>query len=151
MICHCKQNKGYTLIELIIVIVLVGISLGLVLVSVDSAINKRGLKKTVQELSSIMRYAKSKAQISGEDKSVFINLAENYFAFNEKIKYYSDEFDVTIDDPVEGKKDFIEWEAVFYMEGGSSGGNITISDGNYAYNIVLDPLMGCVVNKLEDW
>ncbi|MCI4627020.1 MAG: prepilin-type N-terminal cleavage/methylation domain-containing protein [Candidatus Magnetoovum sp. WYHC-5] len=145
----CSKKHGYTLIELIVVLLLISIALGLTLMSVAKGINHGSLKETTKELSSVMRYAKNKAQILGTDMTVMINLDEKYYTFDGKKKELSDKFYIKVNDPLKGEINIGKWEAVFYLEGGSSGGEVVLSDGQNTYNITIDPLVGSVINKVE--
>lgn len=141
-----RKESGFTLIEIIVVIVLMAISASFVMARLGNSIPGARLKSVVREIAATMRYMKSKAQLHGKDEVLTLNLDDRSFSFDGKKKAFPKEIKATFIDPDNGETDRGQWQITFYPEGGSSGGEIILTDSKRYFTITVDPVVGSVVS-----
>ena len=112
--------QGYTLIELIVVMVLIGLILGLVGMNFSRALPGTRLKAAVRELSSTLRYAKNKAQIKAEEVTVTIDFSsKNYWITGSKPIHLPEDIYIMVIDP-QGEEHSEGEYKIFFFPGGRS-------------------------------
>lgn len=138
------SNKGFTLIELITVILIIVLICALALPNSGKILSNIKVKSTVRQISALFNYARGQAVIRGTDykvncntkaKSCWITKKENdnYVRLKGregKTLYIPEEisFQTEID------------SVTFYPKGNSSGGEILVED----FQIVVDEITGMV-------
>lgn len=141
-----KQARGFTLIELTVVLLIVVLGFSVIGSNISSGNQSSQLKAITRDLASALRYARGQALISHEEVAVAINLAENTYKLSNRDKTYqfSDEIDVTlVIAQDEFKNDEIGYLR-FYADGSSSGGRITLEWGGLINKIDVNWLTGKV-------
>jgi len=151
---------GFTLLEMMMVLVLMGLLTALTLPLFSGTMTQLEMRKTVQEMVSVVRHAREKAVLEQAPQWVGLDLMEDYYWLEEG---YADE---EIGSVPEGEKfsslprqvdlKHFEWMGggkeserawiQFYPDGSSSGGSITLVNrsGNRAARISLNPFTGLV-------
>ncbi len=145
-----KQARGFTLIELSVVLLIVVLGFSVIGTNISSGNQSSQLKAISRDLSSALRYARGQALISHDEISVAIDLAENTYQVSnrDKLYHFSDEIDVTLviaQDEFEGDE---IGHLRFYADGSSSGGRITLEWGNLVTIVDVNWLSGNV--KITD-
>lgn len=141
-----KQARGFTLIELTVVMLIVVLGFSVIGTNISSGNQSSQLKAISRDLASALRYARGQALISHDEIAVAINLAENTYQVSnrDKVYHFSDEIDVTL---VIAQEEF-EGEEIghlrFYADGSSSGGRITLEWGNLVNKVDVNWLSGKV-------
>ena len=141
-----KQARGFTLIELTVVMLIVVLGFSVIGTNISSGNKSAQLKAISRDLSSALRYARGQALISHDEISVAIDLAENTYQVSnrDKIYHFSDEIDVTLviaQDEFEGEE---IGHLRFYADGSSSGGRITLEWGDLVNIVDVNWLSGKV-------
>ncbi|MEW6096749.1 MAG: prepilin-type N-terminal cleavage/methylation domain-containing protein [bacterium] len=138
------NNKGFTLIELIAVIIIIASICALALPNSGKILSNIKVRSTVRQICALLNYARGQAVIHGANYKVNCNEKEKSCWITKK----------TNDDYVrlkgrEGKTLFIPQEisfqteidsVTFYPKGISSGGEIFVED----FRIVVDEVTGVV-------
>lgn len=141
-------NAGFTLIEMMMVMVLIVIILGVSTVFFANRLPSENLTATGREMSAMLRFARLLARNSGEQRSVFINLdTGRYGILGIQTRKIPGDVSVTITDPLEGDLMRGEYTVVFNGSGGSNWGRITLTGGRRAIRIDIDPVLGAAVAK----
>ncbi len=141
-----KQARGFTLIELTVVMLIVVLGFSVIGTNISSGNQSSQLKAISRDLASALRYARGQALISHDEIAVAINLADNTYQVSnrDKVYHFSDEIDVTL---VIAQEEF-EGEEIghlrFYADGSSSGGRITLEWGNLVNKVDVNWLSGKV-------
>ncbi len=145
------QQKGFTLIELAVVLLIMVLGMSAVGISISSGNQSSQMKATIRDLGSALRYARGQALISGKEVSVDVNLANNSYRVSNRKKTYhfSNEIDVTLEIAQDEFKEGEIAQIRFYADGSSSGGRITLEWEALIYHIDVNWLSGQVSTRNE--
>jgi len=142
-----KNRDGFTLLELIIVVLLIIIILGISTVFFANILPKGKFDTLIRDISSTIRLAKALSQASSDAQTVVIDLdSKRYGIEGRAIREIPPNVDVKIADPflgeiVRGRYEFGVQAGVF------EGGAIILSDGKRSARINIDPVVGAVVER----
>lgn len=141
-----SRETGFSLLELLVVLLLFGLSSIIVLPSIDKGLKDRELRETTLKLAAAARSLRSKAIYDNNLQRLVLNQRENTYQLSSgKNVLLSSNIRITEmegGEPVgEGLRQF-----VFFPNGSVLGGTIGLSsrEGS-AYAIRLDPLLGRIV------
>lgn len=141
-----KGNRGFSLVELLVVLLLIALGSAIVLPSIDRGLREQEVRQSALELAAVARNLRNRAVYENTLQRLVFNPLENsYQVFRgEKVLLSSDIKIARIEggEPVGGEiRQFI-----FFPNGSTLGGEIGISgrDGS-SYIVRLDPLSGRVV------
>ena len=170
-----KKNKGFSLLELLLVIFLVGLLSALVVPSVSNSLASVRLKTAAKKTAAILRYARNQAvfkkkpfwvlvdkEVSGlavldEPFSGGTETDDSQDAFaslpsSAKVFLYPE--GVLIDNLFIGDQEISGSQSVFifYPNGSCSGGEIVLqADSSFAYRISLNAVLGTAeIEVIED-
>lgn len=139
---------GFTLLELLIVLVLVTLMLGLSAVFLGNTLSAGKLNSAAQEVSATIRHAKSLAQMKGERQTVTIDLESRRFGIEGgRSKNLPKDVQVMIKDPLSGEISTGEYHITFQPYAGVEGGTVVLWNSKRSVSIQLDPVVGTVVIK----
>jgi len=93
------HSSGFTLVEIMIVLLLLGIALAVAVPSMDSAISETTLDGAAREVVSAIQYAQSLAVREGIEHGV------EFFPSEERFRCFNNETDTTVLNPFD-KKDY---------------------------------------------
>ncbi len=145
------QNKGFTLIELTVVLIIMVTGFGVIATSISSGNKSAQLKAVTRDLGSAFRYARGQALISRKEVAVAIDLSKNTYKITsrDKVFHFSSEIDVTLVIAQDEFKDDEIGQIRFYADGSSSGGRVTMEWGNLKRIIDINWLTGKVESRDE--
>ncbi|MFQ5682174.1 MAG: prepilin-type N-terminal cleavage/methylation domain-containing protein [Candidatus Binatia bacterium] len=142
-------ERGFSLLELLVVLLLIGLSSLIVLPSIGRGLRKRELRQSALKLAATARTLRSRAVYENTLQRLILNPVENsYRIFRKKKVFLSSDLKITGIEGGEalggGLKQFL-----FFPNGSALGGKIGISNhtGSASYTIGFDPLTGKVVVK----
>lgn len=155
------SSPGFTLLELIIVMIIIGLMSVLVVPVIGGSLSNMKLKTAAKKTASALRYCRNKAAtqkttyIAGIDFAVNIISVENKKKASEKpeetdepdLKTYKLPEGVHMEKIVSGDQeiDSGRFKITFFPNGSCSGGLITLAGTREKqYNINLDPITGIV-------
>ncbi len=142
------REKGFTLLEIIIVITLVVLILSFTTLFFGNALPGARLNSAARELSAMMRYAKILARNNGELQSVLINLDTGRYGIEGvQTRNIPEGINIRVTDPVTGEVSRGSYAVLFHESGISEGGTITLWNAKRTLNIELDPIVGSVILK----
>jgi general secretion pathway protein H len=143
-----KNESGFTLLEVILVLLLSLLILGLVMVSFAGILSKAKLQATVREFSSTLRQARDLAKIHGEQQGWTIDLdSREYGIEGRRVKKIPSNLNLKIVDSMNGEIRSGQYRLVFEPNWSTEGATFQLSDKNRAFKIELDPLLGAVVTR----
>ena len=143
---NLKTASGFTLLEIMVVMVIAGLMIALVPPLFSSAVSGTKLKGSARDLAIVLRETRSKAIIHNTEQLVHLDLKEpRYRVGNGKIQALPENVGMAVE-VVTGAR--IEETAKhvlrFFPDGSSSGELITLSGGNRAYYLQLNWLTGSI-------
>ena len=142
------REKGFTLLEVIIVITLVVLILSFTTLFFGNALPGARLNSAARELSAMMRYAKILAQNNGEPQTVLINLDTGRYGIEGvQTKSNPEGINIRVTDPVTGEASRGNYAVLFHESGIAEGGTITLWNAKRTLNIEIDPIVGSVILK----
>ncbi len=143
-----RKNKGFTLLEIIIVLFLITLITGMSTIFLLNALPSNKLNATARTLSATIRQARSLAQIHNEGKTVFIDLdSRKYGIKGLGSKDIPSEISIKVTDPMSGEILKGTYEISVHSGGGIEGGTIQLWTSKKAVSIQIDPVVGAVVIK----
>jgi general secretion pathway protein H len=143
-----SREKGFTLLEIIIVITLVVLILSFTTLFFGNALPGARLNSAARELSAMMRYAKILARNNGELQTVLINLDTGRYGIEGvQTKNIPEGINIRVTDLVTGEISRGNYTVLFHESGISEGGTITLWNAKRTLNIELDPIVGSVILK----
>ena len=147
--------RGFTLIEIIVTMVIVGMAMALVAPAISSGSRARDVRSAVREVTGAMRSLQTEAVRTGQPQSLMVFVEEN------RIELEGFSREVTIGDAAAlrqvagGERDSFGLARVrFFPNGSTSGLQLLIGDRDYpaelGYLVSVDPLIGLVTVSDEE-
>ena len=141
--CTLHLNKGFTLLELIVVLFIVVLGFSVVGINLSSGNDATELKVAARDIVSALRFARGQALISHQETTVTLDLAENTYTVSGRDRIYPipKSIDVTV---VTAQSELTEGSAGirFFADGSSIGGRITLELGKATWQIDINWLTG---------
>jgi general secretion pathway protein H len=138
--------QGFTLLEVIIVMVLITLVIGISTVFFANTLTSSTFNTTVQDISSSLRYARTLAQIHGERKTLTIDLDARTFTIEGKgTRKIPSHMNIKIVDPLHGEISEGKYQFIANAMGGVQGGTIVLWNEKKTVSIQPDPVVGSVV------
>lgn len=142
------SSGGFTLLEIMMVMVLVLIVLGISTVFFSSMLPSQNLNAAGRELSAMLRFARLLAKTSGETRTVFVDLETGRYGIQGvHTRRIPQGITVKITDALEGEITRGRYSIPFNGSGQVTWGRITLSGGKRVLSIEIDPVLGAVVLK----
>ena len=143
-----KNHKGFTLLELILVMFLITLMMGLSAVYFAGFLPSVKVNAAARDISATIRHARALARLSMENRTVLFDLDQRAYGISgtEK-KYLPPETVLKVIDPVSGEITQGEYAIVLHPTGGTAGESVILSRGKQQLRIELNPITGATVIK----
>lgn len=150
------RAAGFTLVELIIVLIIIGIATGLAGIYIGSSSDNLAIRTFTNDVSAILRYARNHAASEKVTYHFLIDREERmYRLYSDKV--IEDKPQVTINKPIPEELEVIventgeePFDISFFPRGNSSGGVFEVrSEKGGAYVISVNRLTGKVEIEKE--
>jgi general secretion pathway protein H len=149
---HCY--KGFTLVELLIVLVIMVLGVSLIGSNISSGNDRANLKAASRDLKSALRYARGQALITQNEMTVSLDLATNHYKIKspyQKSYQLPQSIEITLRTAQTDIKSDQQGSIRFFPDGSSTGGNISLSQGKIKIDITINWLTGHVeIKETED-
>jgi len=141
------QHRGFTLVELLVVLVISLAVIGLSTVAYNKLSTNAYLKSSARHVAASLRYARNYAIANGSQAVMEINLKDRSYRYSGNNKHFKfrNNIDLKVysDSKLNNNSDTAEIR--FAPDGSSSGGRVTLSGRNdKSYVIYVDWLTGQV-------
>ena len=139
-----SRARGVTLLELLVVIAIIGVVTAVVMPMLGPGVSNTELKGAARQLASGLRYARSEAMATRQERFVTVDLEGRRFMVGSDARAHALPKDVELKlftaqmDLVDDKTGAIR----FYPDGGSNGGRITVAAGERKFEVDVDWLTG---------
>jgi general secretion pathway protein H len=141
-----SDSRGFSLLELLLVLGLLGLSSMIVLPTIDRGLREREVRRSALGLAAVAREMRSRAMDEGIPQRLVLRISDNSYALSRdrevhlpaNVKFSDIKGGETLDS---GVRQFI-----FFPNGSSLGGAIRLSGGQNSpsYSIRFEPLTGRV-------
>jgi general secretion pathway protein H len=139
-----NDRRGFSLLELVLVLLLLGISSLIVIPNIEKGLHGREVKGSALALAAVARDLRSRALYEGIPQQLVLNLTQNSYMFggDREVQLPRDVKFVQVQGGEMlggGARQFL-----FFPNGSSHGGEIALSDNRslFRYSIRLEPLTG---------
>jgi general secretion pathway protein H len=137
-------TRGFTLIEVLVVLVIIVIGFAAIGINFSSGRGTAELKATARDVASALRYARGQALMEHDTASVDFDLAENTYTVSRRARVYqipeSINFTlVTAESELSGRD---QGSIRFFADGSSTGGRVTLSREQHQWRIAVNWLTG---------
>jgi len=148
--CALKASKGFTLIELIVVLVIMTLGMAAVGVNFSSGSDSTELKAAARDVVSALRYARGQALMAHEETTVAFDLEENTYTVSNRDKIYAipNTIDLTVVTAQSELTGQGQGSIRFFADGSSTGGRVTLERGHSKWQIDINWLTGQI--ELDD-
>ena len=141
-----RSSRGFTLLELIIVMTLACLVIGMGTLLFVNALPSARLGATGREISAAIRQMTMLAQNRGEDQILTINLdTRQYGPEGRPMKTLPASISVMVNDPIVGEIRYGKYPILFRASGGVEGGTVVLGYRKKVLYIQTDPVVGSVV------
>jgi general secretion pathway protein H len=139
---HLAQ-RGFSLLELIAVIVLIAIAVTVASVSISNSLNSVKIQAASRDLVAALRYTRGQAVVKREQKTLDVDLeAMSYTVPGKQAVKFPDKIEVKL---LTAQNELIHEKAGrirFYPDGSSTGGHISIIAGTREWRVNVGWLTG---------
>jgi len=143
-----KTWKGFTLLEMIIVLFLITLIMGLSAVFFSNFLPSVKFDTAGREISATIRHARSLARVNMKSQTFVIDLdKKTYNIEGLATKHLPRETLIRVIDPLSGEIVQGNYSIVFNPAGGMEGGTIILSLRKKVLRIDMDPITGAVLNR----
>lgn len=147
-----KDNDGFSLLELILVLLLLGVSMMIVLPNIEKGLQDREVRISALKLAAAARDLRSRALFDGEAQELELSLSQNiYRVAHVKEVQLPDEVRLVSVDGGE-PTDRNSRKFYFFPNGSSLGGEIVLGDTekSISYLVRLEALTGRIEVLRQD-
>ncbi|MDY0834905.1 type II secretion system protein [Pseudomonas sp. SED1] len=136
-------QRGFTLLEMLVVIVLISIAAGLVGFGLQQGLRVAKERQAVGQMVDALRSTRARAIVSGTSARTVFDLAQLSFqAPGRPLRHWPADLQVTLH-TAEQAGSAVE----FYPDGSSTGGNLLLANGSRRWRIDIGWLTGSVQSK----
>jgi len=147
---NISLNKGFTLLELLVVLFIMVIGFTVVGINISTGENSTAIKAATRDMASALRYTRGQALLSHQEATLSIDLSENNYRVSNRAETYS--IPKSIDVTVVTAQNELSGDGTanirFFPDGSSTGGKITLEQGKTAWEITINWLTGQI--NLDD-
>ncbi len=138
-----KKQVGFTLIEVIVVMVMIAVLAGMVASGMSDSLRKAKIRAVSKDLVSAMRYTRGQAVVKHEQKTITFNVKDKtYQAPRKKIVHIPDEIDINVYTADSEVADETTGSIRFFSDGSSTGGWVKLTHKNKVWKINVNWLTG---------
>jgi general secretion pathway protein H len=140
---RARRQRGFTLIEMVIVITLIALISAILMATVGGGMEGLRLRSAAKEIASELRHARAQAMAKGEVQRFVIDPEQRQWTSGEKRDgELSKKIDVVFVGARELQPKRGQGAIVFFEDGASSGGRIQLRQDKAAWNIDVAWLTG---------
>jgi len=139
-----RDSRGFTLIELVLVLVVMGISMAIVVPNIGRRLQEREVRSSALSLAAVARDLRSRALLDGIAQQLIVSMPHNTYLVPTKREIHlpQDIRIASIDGGEAVERDTRRF--YFFPNGSSLGGEIVVADSanSISYHIRMEPLTG---------
>jgi general secretion pathway protein H len=142
--CTLSLSSGFTLLELVVVLFIVVLGFSMIAFNLSAGRESAELRAAARDIVSALRYARGQALLSHQQTTVTLDLGENSYWVSNRDKVYGipDSIDITLVTAQDELTGDGQGNIRFFADGSSTGGRVTLEQGNFAWRIDINWLTG---------
>ncbi|MBL1265616.1 GspH/FimT family protein [Candidatus Methylomicrobium oryzae] len=146
----CARSKGFTLLELLIVLVIIVLGFSVVALNMSSGAGTFEHKSAVRDVVSALRYARGQALMAHREMTVAFDLTANTYKLSGREEIYKipDSIAVTVVTAQSELTGEGQGNIRFFADGSSTGGRVVLDRGEVSKQIDINWLTGQL--EIED-
>ncbi len=146
-----SSSRGFSLLEMLLVIVVIGIASGAVGYGMSRQLNSVKIKNVSRDLVAALRYTRGQAIVKQEEKILILDVQNRSYQADGKAEIQlPKEIDLKLLTAAREQLEEGKGAVRFFPDGSSSGGRITINRGARTWRIEIAWLTGEVALREED-
>jgi general secretion pathway protein H len=144
--CWAGNNKGFTLLEILVVLFIVMLGFSVVAINLSSGNSAVGHQRAARDVVSALRYARGIALMSHRESTVTFDLDENSYRINNRDTVYRipDTIKITLVTAQSQLMGQRQGSVRFFADGSSTGGRVSLKRGESVWQIDINWLTGQV-------
>ncbi len=143
-----RPAHGFTLIEMVAVVVLIGIALGIVSLTFSKSMGNAKIEAASRDLVAALRYTRGQAIVKGQQEALDLDLQNNtYQAPGRPIVRLPKNMRMTLLTADSEQTSGTSGRIRFFPDGASTGGHISVYVGRREWRINVNWLTGRVERK----
>ena len=141
---NAHRQHGFTLVELLVVLLILGLVLALVPVGFQRIMPSLGLKSSVRQAAAVFREARNLAVRGNREAVVVINTEAKTYQLGTSADLHTldEDYAVNLVTASSEQLDDTTGRIRFFPDGSSTGGRLTLSKNERKYHVVVDWLTG---------
>lgn len=145
-----RRAKGFTLLELLIVLVIIVLGFSVVALNLSSGTGTFEHKAAVRDVVSALRYARGQALMTHQEMTVAFDLAKNTYKVSGRDEDYSipEKIALTVVTAQSELTGEGQGNIRFFADGSSTGGRVVLDRGEVSKQIDINWLTGQI--EVED-
>lgn len=141
-------EAGFTLLEVIIVLALIGIMCGFSTLFFARSLPSARLHATARDISSVIRHARVLSSLKRENQVVIIDAKDRVYGIKGRpLRSIPEGITIEAIDPATGQVSKDACTLRFYASGGQETGSVIVKNKDKALRIDTDPVAGSVMIK----
>ncbi|HTI95707.1 MAG TPA: GspH/FimT family pseudopilin [Rudaea sp.] len=145
---RASRQRGFTLIELVAVVVLIGIALSVVSLSFSKSMNSAKIQAASRDLVAALRYTRGQAIVTGKQAALDIDIQSNtYQAPRKPIVKLPQDMQMVLYTADSEQTSTSSGRIRFFPDGASTGGHISVRLGEREWRINVSWLTGEVTRE----
>jgi type II secretion system protein H len=146
---HRRTTRGFTFIELMVVLAIIGLAAVVVVPAIDAGMDSREVRRATRQIAATMHHLRSEALATGKVRRLRINASENAIETDDQGRW-AVLTDRAIIERVDGGVMAGDGsvDILFYANGATSGADMIIASrrdrASNRIRLLLDPLVGSI-------
>jgi general secretion pathway protein H len=142
------RSQGFTLIELVAVVTLIGIALGVISMSFSKTMSSAQIRAASTDLVAALRYTRGQAIVKGKQAALDIDMQNNtYQAPGRPLMKLPKDMHMTLLTADSEQTGASSGRIRFFADGASTGGHVSIYAGQREWRINVSWLTGQVTRE----
>lgn len=139
-----NRSQGFTLLELLIVLVIIVLGFSVVALNLSSGTGTLEHKAAVRDVVSALRYARGQALMTHQEMTVSFDLANNIYKVSSRDEQYKipDSIAITLVTAQSELTGEGQGNVRFFADGSSTGGRVVLDRGEKSMQIDINWLTG---------
>ncbi|MEE9425865.1 MAG: GspH/FimT family pseudopilin [Methylococcales bacterium] len=145
-------SRGFTLIEMIVVMVIAVLALGIVGANFTAGFAGAQLKAAVNDVASALRYTRGQAISAGKEAAFTLDVDKRSYTIStrKKVHKLASDLDLTVETAESEINGEGQGSIRFYSDGSSSGGRVEIKSGDRKRYVDVNWLTGQILIQVAD-